>query len=183
MGYSAQSRFGPKSGEQSKRRVWESGPHSIYPKCKTGFLETSVELQGTSRHSQVEACFGFLYKHFFASLNTVDGRDFAPLGNHGKPFFIGIYRGIIIPGFLRWCRISSIHSIVGKPAHPTTKPLQIAATCKLTSIQARVSPSPSKNGGFMNCWFHVKTGGVLATLSWLLHRMHVELHLQTRPLQ
>ena len=26
--------------------------------------------------------------------------------------FFGIYRGIIIPGFLGWCRISSIHSIV-----------------------------------------------------------------------
>ena len=25
--------------------------------------------------------------------------------------FVGIYRGIILPGFLRWCRISSIHCI------------------------------------------------------------------------
>ena len=32
------------------------------------------------------------------------------LGNHGKPLFVGIYRGIITPWFLRWCRISSIHS-------------------------------------------------------------------------
>ena len=24
--------------------------------------------------------------------------------------FVGIYRKIIIPGFLRWCRIASIHS-------------------------------------------------------------------------
>ena len=47
----------------------------------------------------------------FGSFPTVDGRNpFAPLGNHGKSFFIGIYRGTIIPGFLRWCRISSIHS-------------------------------------------------------------------------
>ena len=31
--------------------------------------------------------------------------------NMGKPLFVGIYRGIFIPGFLRWCRISSIHSV------------------------------------------------------------------------
>ena len=43
---------------------------------------------------------------------TVDGCEihFAPLGNHGKPWFVGNYRGIILPGFLRWCRISSLHS-------------------------------------------------------------------------
>ena len=43
----------------------------------------------------------------------MDGPNPAPLGNHAKPFFIGIHRGIIIPiGFLggaKW--ISSIHSI------------------------------------------------------------------------
>ena len=43
--------------------------------------------------------------------HTVDGRNPAPLGNHGKPLLIGIFRGFIIPGFLRWCRILSIHSI------------------------------------------------------------------------
>ena len=33
--------------------------------------------------------------------------------NHGKPLLVGIYRawGIAIPGFLRWRRILSIHSI------------------------------------------------------------------------
>ena len=41
--------------------------------------------------------------------------------NHTKPLFVGIYRGIIIPGFLRWCRISSIHSTV--PPTTTTKRL------------------------------------------------------------
>ena len=35
-----------------------------------------------------------------ASFHTVDGRNPAPLGNHGKPLFVGIYRGMIIPGFL-----------------------------------------------------------------------------------
>ena len=44
--------------------------------------------------------------------HTVDGRNPAQLGNHGKSLFVGIYRGIIIPGFLRWCTISSIHSMI-----------------------------------------------------------------------
>ena len=44
-------------------------------------------------------------------IHTVDGHNPAPLGNHGIPFFIGVSRGIIMSGFLRWCRISSIHSI------------------------------------------------------------------------
>ena len=44
---------------------------------------------------------------------TVDRRnpsrtDFKPCL---KPRFIGIYRGIINPEFLKWCRTSSIHSI------------------------------------------------------------------------
>ena len=33
------------------------------------------------------------------------------LRNHGKPQFVGSYSGIITPGFLRWCRISSVHSM------------------------------------------------------------------------
>ena len=41
----------------------------------------------------------------------MDEINFAPLGSRGRPLFIGIYRGIIIPGFLGWCRISSIHSM------------------------------------------------------------------------
>ena len=35
---------------------------------------------------------------------TVDGR------NHDKPLMVGIYRGVNIPWFLRWCRISPIQS-------------------------------------------------------------------------
>ena len=42
---------------------------------------------------------------------TVDGQNPAPLGNRGTQVSVGIYRGIIIPGFLRWCRNLSIHSI------------------------------------------------------------------------
>ena len=29
--------------------------------------------------------------------------------DHGNPLFAGIYRGIIIPGFLRWCGMDFIH--------------------------------------------------------------------------
>ena len=43
--------------------------------------------------------------------DTVDGRNPAPLWNH--PLFVDIDRGIMMPGFLRWCRISSIHSMFG----------------------------------------------------------------------
>ena len=52
-------------------------------------------------------------------ISTVDGRNPAPLGNHGKPLSVGIYRGIIISGFLRRCRILSIHTVDGRnPASP-----------------------------------------------------------------
>ena len=43
------------------------------------------------------------------SLHTVDARNPAPFGNHGKPVFVGIYQGIIIPGFLRWCEMDFVH--------------------------------------------------------------------------
>ena len=43
---------------------------------------------------------------------TVDRQNPAPHGNHGKARSVGIYREIIIPWFLRWCRISSIHSAI-----------------------------------------------------------------------
>ena len=40
---------------------------------------------------------------------TVDGRIPAPLDTHGNPLCIGIYRGIIIPRFLRWCEMDFVH--------------------------------------------------------------------------
>ena len=40
------------------------------------------------------------------------------MGNH---CLLGIYRGIILPGSLRWCRISSIHSRFGED--PNTRGL------------------------------------------------------------
>ena len=40
--------------------------------------------------------------------------------NHENPVFVGIYRGIIIPGILRWCNIFS-HTQYGDPTrHETT---------------------------------------------------------------
>ena len=45
---------------------------------------------------------------------TVDGRNPAPLGGHGKPSSVGISGRFIIPGFLRWCEmgISSTHCML-----------------------------------------------------------------------
>ena len=37
---------------------------------------------------------------------TVDRRNTAPNGSHGKPMFVGSYRGIIIRGLLGWCEIN-----------------------------------------------------------------------------
>ena len=39
-----------------------------------------------------------------------------------KPLFVGIYSGIIILGFLGWCRISSIHSMGRKLKIPCQQP-------------------------------------------------------------
>ena len=44
-----------------------------------------------------------------ASLLWMDEIHFAPLANHGNPLFIGIYRGIIIPGLLGWCEMDFVH--------------------------------------------------------------------------
>ena len=52
------------------------------------------------------------------SPRTVDGRTRSHRSLYGKPLLIGIFRGTIIPGFLRWCRILSIHSM--KPSYPYT---------------------------------------------------------------
>ena len=42
--------------------------------------------------------------------HTADGQNPAPLSNHEKSLFVGICRGVVISGLLRWCRTSSIHS-------------------------------------------------------------------------
>ena len=71
--------------------------------------------------------------------NTVDGRNPAPLGNHGKPLLVGICRGIIIPGLLGWCRTSSIHS-----SGSTVSSLRSQG---LTSVHQRQLSSRSRSPG------------------------------------
>ena len=48
---------------------------------------------------------------------TVDGRN--PFRTTWKPWetlrFVGIYRGIIIPGILRWCEMDFVHPQYGTP--------------------------------------------------------------------
>ena len=44
-----------------------------------------------------------------STVDTVDGRNPAPLGNHKKPLSVGIYKGIIIPGLLGWCEMDFVH--------------------------------------------------------------------------
>ena len=46
---------------------------------------------------------------------TVDGRNpfRTALKLWLKPLFVGIYRGIIIPGFLRWCKLDFVHPQFG----------------------------------------------------------------------
>ena len=39
----------------------------------------------------------------------MDGRNPAPLWNHGKPLLFGIYREFIIPLLLRWCETNFVH--------------------------------------------------------------------------
>ena len=44
----------------------------------------------------------------FLVCTTVGGQNpFAPLRNHGKAWFVGIYRGT--PGFLRWFEMDFVH--------------------------------------------------------------------------
>ena len=42
-------------------------------------------------------------------LHAVDGQNPAPLGISENQLFDDIYRGIIIPGFLRWCEMDFVH--------------------------------------------------------------------------
>ena len=44
------------------------------------------------------------------------GRNpFAPLGNHGKPLFVGTYKGNNMPGLLRWCEMDLVHPQYEQP--------------------------------------------------------------------
>ena len=48
------------------------------------------------------------------AVDTVDGQNPAPRWNHGKPLFVGIYRGIIIPGFLGGAGFPQYHWELGQ---------------------------------------------------------------------
>ena len=39
---------------------------------------------------------------------TVDDETLHHLSNHETPLFVGIYQGISIPGFLRWCEMDFV---------------------------------------------------------------------------
>ena len=52
--------------------------------------------------------------------HTVGGQNPAPLATMESHYLFGIYRGIIIPRFLRWCSISFIHSMVSEVQNGAT---------------------------------------------------------------
>ena len=72
-----------------------------------------------------------------AEIPWMDKIHFAPLGNHGKPLFVGIDRGIIPLGPLSWCRISSMHSM-GRAYGPQL--------CKTTCLPAQNSKGHLNKG-------------------------------------
>ena len=49
-------------------------------------------------------------KHFLLWMDVIL-HHLKTMGNHGRPLFIGIYRGFIIPGILRWCEMDFVHSM------------------------------------------------------------------------
>ena len=72
----------------------------------------------------------------------------------GRPLFLVFYRKIIIYGFLRWCRISSIHSRWGEHKGETWHGFEMATWLRSMSTQdqslAWEGPPPPKIRRFMN---------------------------------
>ena len=60
--------------------------------------------------------------------------------HHGKPLFVGIYRDHIILGFLRWCRMSSIHSMLLIPA--SSRGLDLELSLQEHRLAVRLSTCP-----------------------------------------
>ena len=60
--------------------------------------------------------------------------------------FVGIYRAIILPGFLRWCRISSIHS-----STPKRQPVEVSVfqACQLPQTAFGM---PGAASCWPGCW-------------------------------
>ena len=84
---------------------------------------------------------------FTQSPPTVGGRNPAPLGIHEKPLFIGIYRGLILPGFLRWCEMDFVHPQYGASGGFLGAPSsEFARTSRPTTPCARRCRRPSSSG-------------------------------------
>ena len=87
----------------SKRRLGQQRRHE----ARGGWAHHHTQLR---RLGWLVRWMGIPLKLQAAILCMEKRNPFRTTWNHGKPWFVGIYRGIIIPGFLRWCRTSSIHS-------------------------------------------------------------------------
>ena len=60
-----------------------------------------------------------------------------------RPLFIGTYKNIIIPGFLRWCRKSSIHIVFFVFLRPFVCSLQEATSLPCVRVFAAILTSPT----------------------------------------
>ena len=61
----------------------------------------------------LSGAFGITMGQFFVCGQSVLWMDetlqhFETMRNHEKPLVVGIYSGVIIPGFLRWCEIDCV---------------------------------------------------------------------------
>ena len=48
-------------------------------------------------------------ERYCGGTKSISRHSGTPLGNHGKPLPVGIYRRIIVPGFLRWREMDFVH--------------------------------------------------------------------------
>ena len=72
--------------------------------------------------------------------HTVGGQNYAPIETIKQPLFVGIYRGIMVPGFFRWCRISSIHStsLCSSSGHMEHEVFQLSPSKPKASLRNRL---------------------------------------------
>ena len=75
---------------------------------------------------------------------TMDGRNPEPLEKCGKPLFVGMYRRILIPGFLRWCEMdfATIHQYCSRPVEWLRR--SGSQLCPLVFWKMAVALSPLK---------------------------------------